>query len=219
MQLMANQRRRNRDIVVPSVTSMHQLGQCSTLHVCFSVLLVWCQEWQPSCVSWPHRLSFQRDGGKRSKQWLAKSCLTGKCPQEQSLYFLVFDSKFFLQTLCRNWIALALEHTHTHNCFTARWILSGTTQLSQYQKKYSPNQTCRGHQSSLICFIHLLWSMAFSLFNPRTWQSFSTISLQVFFGLCLGLSPSTSYYIHFFTQSLSIIVFFSQHMPIPSQPV
>jgi len=34
-------------------------------------------------------------------------------------------------------------------------------------------------------------------------QSFSTISLQVFFGLPLGLAPSTSYSIHFFTQSLS----------------
>jgi len=30
---------------------------------------------------------------------------------------------------------------------------------------------------------------------------FSTISLQVFFGLPLGLAPSTSYSIHFFTQS------------------
>jgi len=38
-----------------------------------------------------------------------------------------------------------------------------------------------------------------SLFNPHAWQSFSTISLQVSF----GLAPSTSYSIHFFTQSLS----------------
>jgi len=54
-----------------------------------------------------------------------------------------------------------------------------------------------------ICFLHLLRSMASSLFNPRALQSFSTISLQVFFGLPLGLAPSTSYSIHFFTQSLS----------------
>jgi len=45
-------------------------------------------------------------------------------------------------------------------------------------------------------------SMASSLFNLRAWQSFSTISLQVFFGIPLGLAPSTSYSIHFFTQSL-----------------
>jgi len=29
--------------------------------------------------------------------------------------------------------------------------------------------------------------------SPRAWQSFSTISVQVFFGLPLGLTPSTSY--------------------------
>jgi len=39
--------------------------------------------------------------------------------------------------------------------------------------------------------------------NPHALQSFSTISLQVFFGLPLGLAPSTSYSVHFFTQSLS----------------
>ena len=45
--------------------------------------------------------------------------------------------------------------------------------------------------------------MASSVFNPRALQSFSTISLQVFFGLPLCLVPSTLYSIHFFTQSLS----------------
>ena len=37
----------------------------------------------------------------------------------------------------------------THNCFTALWILSGTTRVSRYQKKHSPTHTHRGHQSSL----------------------------------------------------------------------
>jgi len=45
--------------------------------------------------------------------------------------------------------------------------------------------------------------MASSVFNPRALQSFSAISLQVFFGLPLGLVPSTLYSIDFFTQSLS----------------
>jgi len=40
-----------------------------------------------------------------------------------------------------------------------------------------------------ICFLHLLRHMASSVFNPRALQSFSTISLQVFFGLPLGLVP------------------------------
>jgi len=58
--------------------------------------------------------------------------------------------------------------------------------------------------SSIVPYLlfHLIWSMVSSLFNPRAWV-FSTISLQVFFGLPLGLAPSTSYSIHFFTQSLS----------------
>jgi len=67
-------------------------------------------------------------------------------------------------------------NTHTHNHFTALWILSGTTWVSRYQKKQSSNHTYCGHQSSFICFIHLLRSMASSLFNWRAWQSFFTIS-------------------------------------------
>ena len=58
------------------------------------------------------------------------------------------------------------------------------------------------HYLFTICYLLCLLFIT-SLFNPRTWQSFSTISLQVFFGLPLGLAPFTSYSIHFFTQSLS----------------
>jgi len=97
--------------------------------------------------------------------------------------------------------ARARTHTHTHNMshihFTALWILPGTTRVSQYDKKHSPTHTYGGHQSSLICFLHLLRSMASSLFNLHTWESFSTISLQVFFGLPLGPAPSASYSMHF----------------------
>jgi len=56
-------------------------------------------------------------------------------------------------------------YTHTHNCFTTLSILSGTTRVSQYQKKHSFTHTYHGHQSSLICFLHLLRSLASSLFN------------------------------------------------------
>jgi len=68
---------------------------------------------------------------------------------------------------------IAHAHIHTHNCFTALWILSGTTPVSPYQKKYSPTHTYCGQQSSLVCFLHLLWSTASSLFNLHAWQSFS----------------------------------------------
>jgi len=74
--------------------------------------------------------------------------------------------------------------------------------MSRYKKKHSPPHTCCGHQSSLICFIHLLRSMASSLFNYMHDSLFYNVS-QVFFGLPLGLALSTSYSIHFFTQSLS----------------
>jgi len=58
--------------------------------------------------------------------------------------------------------------------------------------------------SSIIPYLlHLILSIASSVFNFHAWQSFSTISLQVFFGLPLSLAPSTSYSILFFTQSLS----------------
>jgi len=66
----------------------------------------------------------------------------------------------------------------------------------QYQQKHSPAHTYHRHQSSLIFFFHLLWSMASSLspcsiYVPHSLfpQSLS----QVFFGLPLGLAPSTSY--------------------------
>jgi len=39
------------------------------------------------------------------------------------------------------------------------------TQLSQYQKKHSPTHTYPDHQSSFICFIHLIRSMASFLFS------------------------------------------------------
>jgi len=94
-------------------------------------------------------------------------------------------------------------HTHIHNRFMALRILSRTTRVSRFRKKHSPTHTYRDHQSSLICFLHLLRSMASSLFNLHACQSFSTVFLQLFFGLPIGLAPSTSYSINFFTQSLS----------------
>ena len=54
--------------------------------------------------------------------------------------------------------------------------------------------------SSYILYqLHLLRSIASSLFNLRAWQPFSTTSLPVLF----GLGPCTSYSIHFFAQSSS----------------
>jgi len=80
--------------------------------------------------------------------------------------------------------------------------LSETTRVSRYQKKHSPT--------------HLSWSLAFLyqllpsiMIHSILRVQFTcltvccTTSLQVLFGLPLGLEPSTSYSIHFFTQSVS----------------
>jgi len=69
--------------------------------------------------------------------------------------------------------------------------LCRTTRVSQYRKKHSPTHTYHSHQLSYICFLHLLRSIASSLFNLCAWQSFCTTCLQVLFGIFLGLGPFT----------------------------
>jgi len=92
--------------------------------------------------------------------------------------------------------------------------LSRSTGLSRYLKKHSPTHTYHGYQSSLFCYLHLLRSMASSVFNLRAWQSFP----QSPNFLWSTSWPSTLRFIlHTFLHP--IIVFFSQHIPIPSQPV
>ena len=97
------------------------------------------------------------------------------------------------------WIR-TITHTQTQP-FYGLW--SGTTRVGRYQKKHSPTHTHPDHRTSFIIFLRLQRSMACTLFILRAWQSSRTTSLQVLFGLLLGLRPSTSYSIHFFTQSSS----------------
>ena len=80
-------------------------------------------------------------------------------------------------------------------------ILYGTTRMSRYQKKHPLTHTYRGHQSSFICFLHLLRSMVVQ-FTCLT-VFFHSLSPSFLYGLLLGMASSTSYSIHFFTQSLS----------------
>ena len=86
---------------------------------------------------------------------------------------LIYYSFDFKSMIIGIMLAVINYCKNTHNRFTALWILSRTTRVSWY---HSPTHTYHGHQSSLICFIHLLRSMASSLFNPHASQSFSTIS-------------------------------------------
>ena len=103
---------------------------------------------------------------------------------------------------CTHTHAHAHTHTHTHTQpFNGLW--SRTTRVGRYQKKHSPTHTHPDHRTSFIILLYLQRSMASSLFILRAWQSSHTTSVQVLFGLPLGLGPSTSYSIHFFTQSSS----------------
>jgi len=56
--------------------------------------------------------------------------------------------------------------------------LSRTTQVSWYQKKYSPTHH-PDHHPIFISFFHLLWPIISSLFKLCAWQSFCTTSIQV----------------------------------------
>jgi len=106
------------------------------------------------------------------------------------------DSEWWCYELC----CRCYLKTHTQP-FNGLW--SGTTWVDWYQMKHSPTHTHPDHRTSCIIFLHLQRSMASSLFILRAWQSSCTTSVQVLFGLPLGLGPSTSYSIHFFTESSS----------------
>ena len=82
-------------------------------------------------------------------------------------------------------------------------LLSGTTRVGWHQKKHSPTHTHPDHQASFINFLHLLWSIASSLFNLYIWQSFSTTSLQVLFGLSFGLGGTLYFILHTFFHPIS----------------
>jgi len=74
--------------------------------------------------------------------------------------------------------------------------------VSRYQKKHPC--TYFDHHPIFVSFFHLLRSIASSLFNSHAWQSFCTDSLPgPLVYQFVGLEPSISYSIHFFTQSMS----------------
>ena len=89
---------------------------------------------------------------------------------------------------------------YCYNCFIA--LCPGLTSWASTRRNIHP-LTYPDHYPTFIIFFHPLQSIASSLFNLHAWQSFCTTSLQVLFWLPLGLEPSTSYSIHFFTQSVS----------------
>jgi len=86
-------------------------------------------------------------------------------------------------------------YNNYYNRFTALSILSGTTCVSRYQKKHSPTYTLLW--SSIIPYL-LPPSITTHCILPVLFTCLAVFlhSLQIFFGLPLGLAPSTSYSIH-----------------------
>ena len=106
------------------------------------------------------------------------------------------------------------QHTHTQP-FNNHW--SATTRVGRYQKQHSPTHTHPGHRTSFINFLHLLRSIASIL-------CVQFMCLTVLFdNLSPGLlwSSSWSWTLYFILHAFlhPVIIFFSQHMPMPTQPV
>ena len=88
---------------------------------------------------------------------------------------------------------------------------SKNTAWSQNRKKHSSTHTHPDHQPPFISFLHLLRSIASSLFNLRTWQFLHNLSKSS----RLSSTPWSGivcFILHIFLHQ--IIVFVLQHMPI-----
>jgi len=98
-------------------------------------------------------------------------------------------------------------YTHTQ---PFNGLLFGTYRVGRYQKKHSPTHTHPDHRASFIIFLHLQRSMASSL----------TVLLDNLSPGPLWSSPWPSTF-HFILHAFlhPIIIIFSQHVPIPTQPV
>ena len=92
------------------------------------------------------------------------------------------------------------RNNNNHNRSTA--LCPGLPGWAGTRRNTHPPTILIIYHAIFISFFHLRRSIA-SSFKLRAWQSFCTTSFHVLFGLPLGLEASTSYSIHFFTQSVS----------------
>ena len=134
-------------------------------------------------------------------------------------YYLAALQYYIDVAYCHRWsnvVSLYVSRSVCHDCNNNKQQqpfygpLSGTTwvsrtRVSQYQKKHSPTHH-PDHHPIFISFFHLLPSIASSLFNYVHGNLFAQ-PLSMSSGLPLGLEPTTSYSIHFFTQSVSSFLF------------
>jgi len=115
-----------------------------------------------------------------------------------------------IMKVIRIWLRYVLVHTHNH--FTAQWILSRTTQVTG-------TRTNIHSLTSVVPYLLLPSKMIHGILHVQSTH------LTVFFhNLCPSFLWSTSCpgTLHFILHTFLhlIIVFFSQHMPLPpSQPL
>jgi len=124
------------------------LSVASRVNISLSLALVFCPDAHDSVTTWGRaRSCLNKHGNILSFEWhfLFSYLRTVDCAFPLKKYQL------------RN-------YTHTQP-FNGRW--SGTTRVGRYQEKHSPTHTHPGHQTSFISFLHLLRSMASSVFSLR----------------------------------------------------
>jgi len=88
------------------------------------------------------------------------------------------------------------SHDNTYTTATIQWPFVRDTRVSQYLKKHSPTHTYHDHQPSFICFLHLLWSIASSLFYLRAWQSYILTCLWWYNRTGSALTTSVGHRLH-----------------------
>ena len=162
----------------------------------------WWRHWKRKCAA-EHMLPFDGllSGTTRVGQYQRKHSSTHTNP-----------------AVCRQWKWMGhrnssvCQYIHTQ---PSNGVWSGTTPVGRYQKKHSPTHTHTGHRTSFVNFLHLLRSIASSV-------QFTCLTV-LFDNLSPGplWSSSLSWTLHFILHAFlhPIIIFFSQHMPIPTQPV
>ena len=131
--------------------------------------------------------------------------------QSQQTWAKRFDRFDFISDLAAHWVIIVV-HTHTQP-FHVLW--SGTSRVGRYQKKHSPTQT--PSWSSDILY-HL---PPFTMIHNILFIQFTFLTV-LFDNLSPGplWSSSWSWTLYFMHRAfLHPVVIFSQHMPIPSQPV
>jgi len=131
---------------------------------------------------------------------------------KQKLFNFTFAWKAILHIYIFAWLLSLWQHNvttsppqrHQHLVYTQHVTHTTVLRLSGFcleQPRWAHNRRNIQPLTPIVAISHPL-SASSIYYNPwhppcsidvHAWQSFSTISLQVFFGLPLGLAPSTSY--------------------------